>query len=111
MKLRAPRCKEAMLVTSSAARHVIQSAPAPPPASVAAAAAPLATMHTRSSARLRVPMKNHSIRDRFRLVDARVPRHLQKVCEIAAGKDARQDHVEPLGGLQAQIAENDEGDG
>src|ERR1700687_5751883 len=112
MKLRAPRCRDAVLVTSSSARHVIQSAPEAPPASVGATAAPLArTPASRSAARLRVLMKNHSFGHRLHLIDTRVPRHQEEESEIAAGEDARQDHVHPFGRLQAEIAEYAEGDG
>src|ERR1700683_5029964 len=107
MKLRAPRCREALLVTSSAACQLIQSAPAPAPSS-AAAAAPLARTQASSSARLMGLMKNHSLGHRFHLVDARVPRHQEEEQEITDGKDARENYVDPFGRLQAQIAERNE---
>src|ERR1700679_458690 len=105
MKLRAPRCRDARFVTSSAACHVIQSAPAPGAGSVAAAAAPLARTQATRSARLMVFMKNHSFGHGFHFVDARVPRHQDEVREIADGEDAREDDVQPFGRLQPEVAE------
>src|ERR1700733_1685948 len=114
MKLRAPRCSEAMLLTSSCARQVAQSEPKPGAASlaasVAAAATPLASTQASSSACL-MRMEDHPLGHRLHLVDARVPRHQQKIGEIADPKDACQYDVQALGGLQPEIAEHDEGDG
>src|ERR1700722_14360189 len=105
MKLRAPRCRDARLVTSSPARHVIQSAPAPGAGSVAAAAAPLARTQATMSARLFMFMKNHSFGHGLHLVDARIPRHQDEVREITDGEDAREDDVQPFGRLEAEGGE------
>src|SRR5450759_4023687 len=111
MKLRAPRCRDAVLVTSSSARQLSQSAPAPPPPSAAPQALPARRSPASSSAFLAVPMISHSVRHRLHLVDARVPRHQQEECEIDRGEDARENHVQAFSRLQAKISERDEGYG
>src|ERR1700729_1189150 len=104
MKLRAPRCRDAKFVTSSAACQLAQSAPAPAGASAPRASA-LARRSASSSAGLLMGMESDPLGHRLHRAEARVPRHQQEEQEIDDGKDAREKHVEAFGRLQCEIAE------
>src|SRR5262245_62040348 len=105
MKLRAPRCSDARLLTSFPAGTCQL---APPPCSAAKDVPPTASARTATSARVLVRMVGHPLGRRLHRVDARIPGHENEVREVDDREYAREEHIEPLGGLQAEIHQHQE---
>src|SRR5690348_36854 len=103
MKLRAPRCSEAILSTSLPACSAFQLSPPPCPSATALPAAqresatPSAVTHTR----VLVRMVGHPLRRRPARLELRYEPEKQEVREVQDCEDARQDHIQALSGLQS----------
>src|ERR1700761_265995 len=115
MKLRAPRCSDAVLLTSTSAWPDFQSIWVAPSASLSASAAnPGATASSRaphikaSNARNLMRMVGHPHRLRFRLAHTRINRHQPEEREVQNTEYAGQQHVGAFGRLQAQVTERHE---
>src|ERR1700686_5179990 len=111
MKLRAPRCNEAVSATSLPACHVAQRTGALPSAPVAAGSAAASANDAFNSIRTRpanLAMERDSLGHRLDRIDARIERHQPEVSEVRYRKDARHRHVGLLRRLHPQVHEHQE---
>src|SRR6186713_2344112 len=106
MKLRAPRCNEGRLATSLSAGR---AQPAWPPSLAEAAPAPSNSAATVTNAYLLVSIVGHSIGNRSVAVGLGHERQQDEEAEIQRREDARQQHVDAVGGLEAEPHEHHEG--
>src|ERR1051325_1025304 len=110
MKFRAPRCSEAMFLTSFPACQRLQSESAGPPDSAAIAAPANAIINALSSGKL-MRMVNHPVGHRLHAIYPGVDRHEPEEREIQDAEYPCEQHVGAFRRLQAEVSERDEGNG
>src|ERR1700676_3525720 len=111
MKLRAPRCNEAVAATELPARQVSQGTGALAFGSVAAGSAAACANGALNSIRTRaanLAMERDSLGHRLDRIDARIERHQPEVSEVRYRQDARHRHVGLLRRLHPQVHEHQE---
>src|ERR1700690_1111390 len=100
MKLRAPRCRDSVLLMS-----VPDSSKRISPSSASAVPAPRSPTMINTLALI---MSRNPFRLRLHAVEFRVPGHQQEERKVQSGADSRQDRVDARGRLHAAYRQGDE---